>query len=141
MKDTENQTARGNACEENALNPPKPIEFKELRPLEEFSGRNRELFLRAFFHFGASLLRDFKTGDPKIDAENEDGDGERVQLNWLLTRSLFASYEAMKILGVKPKLSSEEEFNASNGKDEQVMDLFNQAMAAVPAKEEKEDEK
>jgi hypothetical protein len=128
MKDTDKQTARGNACEENTTpNPPEATEFKELRPLEEFEGENRELFLRAFFHYGASFLRDFKTGDPKIDAENEDGDGERFQLNWLLTRSLFAAYEAMEILGVKPKLSSEEEisqFNASisvnnNSGDEQ----------------------
>jgi hypothetical protein len=79
--------------------------------LEEFEGENRELFLRAIFHFGEALMRDFKTGNPQIDAENEDGEGERIQLEWLLTRALFAAYDAMKVLGVEPKLPETAEFS------------------------------
>jgi hypothetical protein len=79
--------------------------------LEEFEGEARELFLRAFFQFGAALMRDFKTGDPKTDKENDHEPGEQIQLNWLLTRSLFAAYEAMEVLGVKPKLSVTQKFS------------------------------
>jgi hypothetical protein len=94
--------------------PPKDAtKAPECRPLEEFQGENRELFLRFFLHFGAALLKDFKTGNPQIDAENEDGDGERFQLEWLLTRAFFASYVALELLGIKPDLSETAEFTES----------------------------
>jgi hypothetical protein len=74
-------------------------------------------FLRAFFEFGNALLRDFKTGNPQIDAENEDGFGEQHQLEWLLTRALFCAYATMKLLGIEPKGASvTQEFAEELGK-------------------------
>jgi hypothetical protein len=65
-----------------------------------------------FFAISAQCLwGNFKTGDRKTDAENEDGNGERFRLRWLLQRSLFAAYETMEVLGVKPKRSAIDEFN------------------------------
>ena len=91
--------------------PAKKREFAECRPLEEFEGEDRELFLRAFFHFGAALMADFKTGNSAVDKETEDGFGESFQLKWIMQRSLFAAYEAMDILGIKPKAFAIAEFN------------------------------
>jgi hypothetical protein len=93
-----------------------PTSNQELRPLEEFEGEARELFLRALFSYSAAFMRDFKTGDPKIDVENDDGPGEQFQLEWLLTRALFASYAAMRVLNIEPKRSVTEKFSEEVGK-------------------------
>ena len=83
-------------------------DLPEMRPLQEFEGENRELFLRAFFEFGNVLLRDFKTGNPEEDQENEYD--ESFRLEWLLTRALFAAYAALQLLGIEPKRSVTHEF-------------------------------
>jgi hypothetical protein len=87
-------------CQCNKVSLDVPV---ECRPLAEFEGENRELFLRAFLHFGASLMGDFKTGNTAIDRDNEDGENERFALRSILQRALFAAYESMELLGVQPK--------------------------------------